>query len=774
MMSRTSGTGPAVLATLTLFIGFVAGSLFAPSEAITPPFGEPDRVESGPGTDSSVPNMPHVPLSRELARVASAAPAAYRVSETELTQARARIDVAPTPPPQGTARITGRVATIHGEPLAGVVVVAALRPEADPYGKFSDELGQGNPIDPSLDDALTDRAESWARTRGGSYRAVTGADGSYAIEGLVAGQYRLSAYHTGYVLEPTGGGSYVESGGTRDLVARPVVEFTAEVRMPDGSQPSIATIRVKRDRGSDSIRWTPDRPVIRLPAADGSAEALTEFVTGPGYGTNAPARYRSPVIRLSEQQLTLDFRLEPQVGIYGRVLETAGIPARHVTLLDLSRDPTVSAEAFAASATRTQLSGSAFEFMGLDPGRYALGLLDHNGNLHASATVTVRDGLVEQNLEVAAPSRADSIRVLCQSPAGLPLYDVQFRYAVFSDNGSSSGSVSQPVRDVDGAYWLPTAAIRNFEDSGASSVVRITAEHPRFGRCHGELATGARELTLRFAEPCKLNVTVPGYAQSPYRGSLKVQVVAEAEKQPADGLSRHVSPDSEIAEILADETAGFSNLRPGTWNVHLILVAQRYGGRTIASTRVDLAAPAQQVSLSIPPLYDVVVQGPMLEPRAHVWLQKMAGEGSSSMHQISFHDSGRLDEQRQVTFARIPAGRYMVHANGSVKALQIDVPGGPYVLEARVIDCARVAISDKSGVLYRAGLRPGDLVTSIDGTSLSASNWWQVLNEQGRKKGTRLTLIRDGREMTLQAGDHAWNGDDVGGTYAPANSAGDS
>jgi S1-C subfamily serine protease len=133
---------------------------------------------------------------------------------------------------------------------------------------------------------------------------------------------------------------------------------------------------------------------------------------------------------------------------------------------------------------------------------------------------------------------------------------------------------------------------------------------------------------------------------------------------------------------------------------------------------------------------------------------------------MGFQQSARIDGQRRATLTQIPAGRYRVHGNGST-TLDIDVPGGPYALEAPRIDCLRVAISDQDGVLHRAGLRPGDLVTSIDGVPFTASTWWQVLSEQGGKQRVPLTLVRGGRTMTLQGGDHPWNGPEVGGSYAP-------
>src|SRR5690606_8909183 len=101
-------------------------------------------------------------------------------------------------------------------------------------------------------------------------------------------------------------------------------------------------------------------------------------------------------------------------------------------------------------------------------------------------------------------------------------------------------------------------------------------------------------------------------------------VVAEQEKPANQALSMFgsMSSQSHTARILDDDAAVFSKLSPGTWIVQLILDAQDRSGGTIAETRVVLRAASQGLTLPIPPLYEVVVQAPALEPRTQLWINQ--------------------------------------------------------------------------------------------------------------------------------------------------------
>ena len=780
MRSSLPATATALLTVTALVIGFGVGALFAGGGGAT----APASIASGPGyVPVSYDGRSGVEVSRSAATRDTADAAAGRIasgiSDAEFARARAGVEPRDVPRGEGTASVSGRVTTVTGEPLADVVVVATVRDEGDPYGSSSSDFGRGNPIDRSLDETLREQADSWAKARSSRYRSVSGPDGSYRIDGLPTARYYVSGFLDGWVVERTGRSGWLEPGGKQDLLAAPVIELEAQVTLPDGSSPEVAAIRISHGRSTRRVRWTPEDPVLRLSRADGTAVALADFVTGVGYGSDAPARLRSAPVLLDAGAGPLRFELRRQTGIFGRILDEAGGRGTgDVRLLDLSRGTDASAAAFARSAQRAEIDSGVFEFVDLAPGTYAIGLLHGNERLVAKETVVVQGDLVERDLTIPLPDQADAIRTVCLSPRGLPLHDVDFRFQWNDGDRSHSSGVRDAFRDDEGYYWIRLTSL-GFSEPGhptPSTTIEIVGEHSRFGRAVAEITGADREATLQFTEPSRLTVTVAGYETSRHRSSLSLQAVPRrTDPRPEDAsvrFMRYNSPSRpETAKILGDGKAVFTQLSPGPWSLQLVLDLPRQSQRTIASVDVQIANADQDAVLPVPALHDVVIQAPSLEPNTHIWFHpKMDADSGPWSMGYGFYLNGRLDERHEWTATDLPAGTYSVQASGAVKPLEVVVPGGPYVLEAPRFDCLRVSISDENGILYKAGLRPGDLVTAIDGVRVEPESWWNLLQKQGTKKNVPLTLLRNGETITLPGGDHAWNGD-VGGGYEPASTS---
>ncbi len=780
MKNGMSGAAAGAVAMLTLVIGFGMGMLFGGDDvaapALSPGGGRVERYEASTGTarDASMP-------VRNAISSATAQPASFRVSDTQIEQATADLEVTSSDPVTGTEQITGRVGTMLGEPLAGAVIVATLRSNSDPYGNSTAELGSGRVSDRSLKETLRAEADQWAGNQGRRYRGVSGNDGSYVLEGLPAGRYTLSAYHEGFVVSRAEGSYYVDAGGSQDFTARPVVALHAEVRLPDGSSPDLAAIRIQRGRDTNTARWTAEDPVIRVAEAEGTAVAMTDFITEGGFGSGAPPRLRSQEVQLHDATDRLVFELAPTQGVYGRIRGNRSGMSYEIRLLDLSRDPDDSDEAFKRSTRRERASDSSYSFLDLDAGTYVVGLVGRNDAVLARSTCRVTDGLVACDLEIPEPSADDSVRVLCLSPDGFPLHDVSFDYRMMSNRGGGGGSVRSTERDADGAYWLPAASmnVKDFGNLAPEAALQITGTHPHFGRSIGTLTGAQKELTLQFQEPCRLTVTVPGYAQSPLRGSLRAHVMQVDDQPASPGLSDLVARHgralhNEQQTLGPDGSVTFTKLTPGSWQVQLLLSNNEWGGRMVAETKLELTAREHEISLPIPALHRLVISAPGLEPGAHLWIsKKREDDAGPAMYFGGSQLNGQLDDQRQFIAENVAAGTYMVHANGMMKQTEIVVPGGPFVLEAAKFDCVKVSISDVDGALYRAGLRPGDLVVEINGRGFDAGTWWQVLQEEGSKQNVPLTLLRNGERITVQGGDFTWQGEDAGGSFAPASTTGD-
>jgi hypothetical protein len=773
MKNQLSGMAAVLLAVLTLMIGFGLGVAFGSGSAV-PPEGPtaPAQAWADPGPSLESGGTARSPAPRrQTAAMARGVDSDIRVSDAEFERARARIEVPEIAADAGEGVITGRVSTELGEPLADAVVIASHQEPEDPYGRSSEGVGSGAPIDPALEASLRSSAQNWAARRGRRLRAVTEPDGSYRLAGLPVGNFLLRAYHPGYVLESVGNDHYVQDGGSQDFLAKPVFEVQIDVREPDGSQPDVAAIRLETGRRTSTLRWTPEEPVLRLSAAEGSVTALADFVGGPRYGSEAPAQLRSAPHVLDGSGGPVRLELRQQRGIFGHVEGPDNGFRRDVRLLDLATTPDISEESFKASGLRARMRRAVFEFLDLAPGAYALGLLTRHEVLLSHVEVVVEDGLVEQVLEIPEPTAANSIRVTCLNPQGETLGGVRFDFTVHSGNRRSSSSLSRPRRDTDGAYLLPLIAmgLRDFAElDGEDEFVQVTAQHPRFGACSGKASVATRELTLRFQPPCSLTVTLTGYAQHPERNRLRV-LISSRREAPGDsgGWGLHPPQQREWAELDAAGTAVVTGLAPGPWRISLMVDRARRGAGTIGSIDLDLQPGEQQISVPIPTLHDIVVSAPGLKPGTNVSIDQKRSADELGRPGMSVY--GALDESRQFVARGLPAGTYSAHANGAGGTQEIVVPGGPYVLEAANYDCFAVAISDAEGVFHRAGLRPGDLVVAINGKAIEGNRYWEVLREEGSKHNVPLTVLRGGQRLTIQGGDHAWYGQDLGGTLTPAS-----
>ena len=295
----------------------------------------------------------------------------------------------------GTGKITGRVASVNGDPLEGVTI----RAERTRPSKRGDRAKEKD-LETRVREFVT-RAR-WEKTT--RRETVTGEDGSFVLTGLAEDVYSVKAFKEGYKIQPGDwlGSDRARPGDSVVFLARARVGIRIAILLPDGSEPSRAKVRIGRQRYWGATQpWSPEDPVLRRPpgtyrlsatAGDrgeyGSKAKIVTFVAG------APPR-----------KVTL--RLKRTVGIKGRVHLPEGLERDHVRVWALLLPPgqppdtkklIEKGEAILARAW----DDYRFSFKDTPPGLYLVGASMERTRIGASTTVEVTDGLafVDRNCGV--------------------------------------------------------------------------------------------------------------------------------------------------------------------------------------------------------------------------------------------------------------------------------------------------------------------------------------------------------------------------------------
>lgn len=243
----------------------------------------------------------------------------------------------------------------------------------------------------------TVEAASAGGQRGGAATTTTDVHGLFEITGLPAGQYRVSAYRTGFVTRQLGQRSPFEnvdpvllSAGQTMTIDLALTRGSAIVgRVFDEAGEPIAearvqAMRVQRNRGRTQLiqmgttRMTDDLGVYRLYSLP-PGEYLVMATPGtetPGVPPTAPTYYPGTprvsdahrlTLSLAGEEYNVNFSLagSPLVDVTGRVVDVPGMPLRaRVELI-----PELADTRGTAYAAESAVDGS-FTIAGVPPGAY--------------------------------------------------------------------------------------------------------------------------------------------------------------------------------------------------------------------------------------------------------------------------------------------------------------------------------------------------------------------------------------------------------------------
>jgi hypothetical protein len=597
----------------------------------------------------------------------------------------------------GTGRITGRVTTPTGDPIAGVLVRS--EPELSYPRDGREGLGPPGGRDPR---ARRDAEIADLRDRLGSRReARTDTDGSFTIEGLPEdGRFRLTAWRRGYSIEAGRRGRSRYPGDHVVLFARKLVLVPVQVVGPDDRPVERAHIWMEGAAHADTRSWSPGEPEVGFPPGRWRVRAVA------GEHLELASEEMDLTIDLAKPPESIRLHLAPRSGIRGRVRfpEDPQITSVEVSAVRL-RDGTPPAPELLENTglsedvdpwwTRT------FSFLDLAPGRYLVGLRAGRGPFVACETVEVGREVVVLDLTLPPPGSDALIEVRVEGPDGAPLTEVSFLrgYEYGSQTVSRNGL---PTPTAPGRFRMATLPQYRFHPMPASCHwIQVTSNLYGSKRVHYQ-AGKMGDFTVRFEAPATLEVSLEPYRNTSLEGAIDLKLVgiATSESGPVTRVEYRFG-----GRVNPEGRRRYGPLQPGRYEIEV----EDTGGdrdRHIATVNLTLVAGMNRKTIELPSLHSLTVLVPG-EEGADVMLMPFGGAGRFSVR-------AKVEDGR-VVFDRLGPGDYQVYVSTLHKRIEVTVPAsGPVRFEPRSPNMLRVSIRDATGYLAKAGFEDGDIVVRVD------------------------------------------------------------
>lgn len=759
---------PAQLALLTLLLGLALGS------ALGYQLGGGDvqvRASSEPESSAAreASDVPPTQSARApLARVESTSPpsgAALATGDLDgeagrvAKRALSRAVVGASEATGFDGEITGRVLNAMGAPIVGADVVTrnlATGSNSRVSNATSTE-GFGRPWRglTSVEESVSKSASRTIKSQRLYCTTKTNEAGEFMLTGVRPDEVRVSAYADGFTFKTAS----LVPGAAHTFEGQAVLELQFDVRLPDGTQPESAAISygttTENSTTRNTARWTPAQPTVRTNRAKLTVSARhgnIRHVSGSGdvadfvseAQTISAESLGTEVIRLdlqTQQLLIVRLPKEREEGQY-----TLKIASGHVGEDFDWTDYNLRRHKFRRDREVT--------LPDVQPGEYTVGVLLKGMATPRAQQILVGRGTTE--IEVAPPSidLSDVLRIACEGPSGEPLTGVDI--VAMHHSGSSSRGWFNGVRDqTPGETWIPWSKI--VEDRGWNRGDRVTLEatHPDFGVKDALVTSKAGTTLIRFEAAAQLTLDLR--CAEPQRYTAATVLVSDDSEM---GQNSYRSSSTAVRFDAAGQlTTG--GLQPGRYRVEIAkapVSGRRTHGRNhlpLLVETVDVVAPSTALTLSLPPLYELLVSAP----------ESKVGAGFRLMHPDNkFRRAAaevKLDSEHRAVFSDVPAGTYELIGPNRTKKMSITVPCGEVLYAPKEINCFRVESVTAGGVGHEAGLRAGDLVIGVDGVAFANPRAVETLGVLIMARQCELMVLRGGESIAVPFGPLM----DEGGTH---------
>jgi len=635
------------LGALLLGGGFAAGYFVGAG-------GQGEAIETMPAVDRD--GAPaEAPGALPLRTESAPEPRLEGPNAAELEPLRRAIEALPPPEvPTGDGVIAGRVLTDDGAPLAGVRVAATPAMPEEMQAAARRDRRESPDLPTSVRDFVRRMRWSGLARR----EAVTDAEGTYRIEGLVQIGHSVQAGLEGWKIRPTGRDPWaVQPGAEVDFQATRRCAVRIQVYLPNGTQPEQAMLSFQAGSSGTNREWRRAEPDVEVDPGSWSVSALIgDALRSPSVEVTVEAGGTPPEVRLD---------LAARLGVKGRVTfeddqRTSGARVRLARIPQgRDADPALLTTGARDESLHSFEDGPlSFSFLDLAPGRYLVGVSRAwQGLVVAWKEVEVSDSVVEVELEIPALEREEYVILRVLGPDGESLPKVDVKTGFRSKNSSSSGG-SVVLDRPDGVRWVLHHQAN--VDAGAEDArlwIGVSARGYGYREVEYEPGT-APSLEVRFAAPAMLEVTITGLAGNRYEGRVTAGLHGSPRTDGWGGSHGASEPD-------AQGRVTFGAVQPGPHVLVLSIRGDPFGGSVIAEKEIELSSGANSVRIAMPELYEVVLEG----LTGTGWLSRRGNDG--------FHRTVASTQDGRAVVDALPAGTYTARAGQ--KQATFTVPGATTV-----------------------------------------------------------------------------------------------
>lgn len=661
----------------------------------------------------------------------------------------------------GSGSIEGRVADSSGAGVAGVVVRTQgyhRREDSEPS-----QRGRAAPKTKSLDDEIKTLVADYRERSASRAEAVTDGDGHYRLVGLPDAAFELDASVDGYEVTARGGASNIKPGATVNFLATRVALQPVTVLLPDGGAAERVTIEVKAGSNLQwSELWTAADPSLRL--TPGSYEIRAVLQSGQRsanrWQTDASSKWERVDLSAATQPGPVVLRLGARCGIRGHVWlgEEMQLTYGIVKQMPVPKDkePDLQALMQVDSYAWIQSHDNEFSFLDLTPGSYVVGFApEWSGPILKHAVVEVKDGIVEQDLDLRELDTKGFISATVLAPSGEGIENVNFVARVDNgNNGSWSGGIGA-IRRGEGKYWLLPAS--NGNGSETSRTLAISAHTERYGDKEVEIAGDAKEVKFVFGQPATVDVTIAGYVGSGLEGKLSLELTRDKSRMQTVFYS-----NGDNDSVKGDGTAHLGPTEAGEYFLEMSLSgANRWERKPIARQKLFLVAGDNHATIGIPVLsrLTVRVQG------ATTGTVMLRAQSGGNWQRAELKDG-------VATFENLGEGQYSARyqgAGGSAEAT-VNLPGQSEItLVPHSANALAVSVTDTAGYLAKRGFQNGDVVVAFDGVEFKDENGLKTaLTSLITKPKVVATVLRGNQRVEIEVDGRNWvTPESLGGMMRP-------
>jgi len=319
-------------------------------------------------------------------------------------------------------------------------------------------------------------------------------------------------------------------------------------------------------------------------------------------------------------------------------------------------------------------------FMDLEPGLYAVGASSVFGELFGYEIVTVGDAITRAEL-VCRPADDRRLSVTVTDPEGKRVADPgKVRFSLERTRGGES-KVVRGLRTLpaDGplGVWFPDERGEFFDPTDPDARYTLLSTHRDHGQLRTQLQPGETTVSVAFGAACSIVVRLQDFEE----GEFAARAVSLDQIQNGEP-----SLESRFGSIVTfgdpSRTEGsIESLTPGRYRVTLFAWS-RTGAvleeSLVAWQLVDVLASSSPVTFQVPTLHELRVVAPGLPEGEAISLS------AADQDEVLRWDQGprnrALDASRRCTFDVLPAGTYVLEAEGLGEPVRVTVPCGEVTL----------------------------------------------------------------------------------------------